>query len=121
MPVSVGREERQLPLLLHQLRQLFGAECQLRAARRPRSAAQLQDALLAQLQFVEARIGGSRSGDGGGPERRALRLGDVHVPGAEYVPWRQKLTELEEATAACALDLVEPEQAAMTEHGERVS
>ena len=115
------REEHQLPLLLHQLRQLFGPSCQLQTELRPRTPAQLRDALLAQLEFVESRIGGSRSGDGGGAERRTLRLGDVHVPMAEYVPWRQRLTELEEATAACALDLVEPEQAVTAEYGQRDS
>ena len=103
---------------MHQLRRLLGPDCELRAARQPRTADHLQRALLAQLQFAEQRLGGST---GGGPERRPLRLGDVHVARAEYGPWRQRLTELEEETAACALDLLEPERAAITEHGERDS
>ena len=107
------REDRQLPLLLHQLRQLLGPECQLRAARQLRSADQLRAALLAQLQLVEARLGGSR---GGGTERRGLRLGDVHEPLAEYAPWRRRLAELEEVTAACARDLLEPQQAVTEEY-----
>ncbi|XP_037093279.1 uncharacterized protein LOC119113058 [Pollicipes pollicipes] len=106
------RNEGQLPLLLHRLRQLFGPDCQLRSARRLHTADDMRAALVAQLQFTEARLGGDRGA--GGPERRGLRLGDLHVPMAEYGPWRRRLTQLEDNTAACALDLVEPEEAALS-------
>ncbi|KAF0314526.1 hypothetical protein FJT64_001529 [Amphibalanus amphitrite] len=115
-----SRTERQMALLLHQLRRLLGSALELQ--RRPElepelgqepgaaGAQHLRRALLAQLQFAEAHIGDST---GVGAERRALRLGDVHVPLSEYGRWRRRLAQLELEAAMCALQLAERQPAAL--------
>ncbi|XP_043244320.1 uncharacterized protein LOC122392978 [Amphibalanus amphitrite] len=115
-----SRTERQMALLLHHLRRLLGSALELQRRPEPEpeqgqepgaaGAQHLRRALLAQLQFAEAHIGDST---GGGAERRALRLGDVHVPLSEYGRWRRRLAQLELEAAMCALQLAERQPAAL--------
>ncbi|KAF0300112.1 hypothetical protein FJT64_003366 [Amphibalanus amphitrite] len=117
-----SRTERQMALLLHQLRRLLGSALELQRRPEPEpeqgqgqepgaaGAQHLRRALLAQLQFAEAHIGDST---GGGAERRALRLGDVHVPLSEYGRWRRRLAQLELEAAMCALQLAERQPVAL--------